>query len=216
MISYRESEYQPDRIVREHPYTDGTYDQRVKYYDFRTNPAAIRQSLEDFKPWEPRGAIETFYQLLEWLNGEMSELESNDCAFHGPQPNISVSTSPKELECKGRLMIFWRRLELNVSEPHLKWLIDAAEHYLKHTDESTWLDGVIGLSFMETAFGRLNKNVGKEMVLQFWAFGDSEDELFENLDRLFKNLTMALKGLSNEVQQSISREVQQSKAGSGA
>jgi hypothetical protein len=56
---------------------------------------------------------------------------------------------------------------------------------------------------METAYVECDRTVGKEVVLQFWAFGNTDVEVFENLDRLFKNTDVALRGLSDEIAESI-------------
>jgi hypothetical protein len=70
-------------ILRSHPWIDGESDPAHRYYDFRTSPERIRSSLEDMQEWSAYPATETFYRLLEWLNGSESVFESNDCAFSG-------------------------------------------------------------------------------------------------------------------------------------
>ena len=72
----------PDSLIpRSHPWIDGESDPTHRYYDFRTSPELIRSSLEDMQEWSTYPATETFYRLLEWLNGPESVFESNDCAF---------------------------------------------------------------------------------------------------------------------------------------
>jgi hypothetical protein len=208
VIAYKESEYQPEIPIRVHPYLDAEYDERVRYHNFRETPELIREKLEDFKPFEPQQAVKTFYELVEWINGPESELESNDCAFTGPKTNISVNSSKKKMECKGRLMVFFRRLPNNLNTDTMKWLLNATGAYIERTDEQTWQDGIVGLSFMKTAFAALNNQIGEELVLRFWAFGDTEQEVFDNLDRLFRNLLTALEGVSKEVSKALVRQSQ--------
>ncbi len=84
----------PDSLrPRTHPWTDGESDPAHKYYDFRARPELIRSSIEDLQEWEAYPATETFYRLLEWLNGPESALESNDCAFSGATANTSSARS---------------------------------------------------------------------------------------------------------------------------
>jgi len=175
MITYREQDYDPQGPIREHPYKGAEYDEGVEYYDFQQHPELIREKLEDFKTHDSHKGIQRFYDLLEWINSDESELESNDCAFHPPKDNISTNTSPKKLECKGRLMIFYRHLPINLNPEATQWLLEATNQYLQHTDPE-FRDGVYGLSFMDSGFVALNKQVGRELVLQFWVFGDTEEE----------------------------------------
>jgi hypothetical protein len=50
---------------RSHPWIDAESNPAYRYYDFKTQPALIRSSLEDLQQWEAYPAIETFYRLLE-------------------------------------------------------------------------------------------------------------------------------------------------------
>ena len=66
----------PDALsARSHPWTDAVCDPTHRYRDFRAEPGLIRSSLEDWRPWEPHAGIETFYRMLEWLNGPSSIFE---------------------------------------------------------------------------------------------------------------------------------------------
>jgi hypothetical protein len=95
-------------------------------------------------------------------------------------------------------MIFFRHLEFNTNRQTTEWLLGATEHYLKQIDPFFTTDGVICLNFADTAFEALNHAFGRELVIQFWAFGDTGDEAFQNLSRVFSNLLEALKRLSGE------------------
>jgi hypothetical protein len=64
--------------------------------------------------WATYPATETFYRLLEWLNGSESVLESNDSAFSGATATTSTQPS-KRLQCSGRLILLYRNVILNTS-----------------------------------------------------------------------------------------------------
>src|SRR5512140_780274 len=96
MKTYDHAGPDPD-TVRAHPWTVATLDPSARYMDLKANPALIRLSLEDFLPFSRWPAIDTFYSLLEWLNGPESTLESNDCAFEGPCANPTHGV-PKAIE----------------------------------------------------------------------------------------------------------------------
>ena len=126
----------PDSLgPRSHPWIDGKSDPTHRYYDFRARPELIRSSLEDMQDWNSYPAAETFYRLLEWINGSESVFESNDCAFSGATANTSTQFS-KRLQCSGRLMILYRDLALNRSPEQIHWLTNAAAHALRGTDPS--------------------------------------------------------------------------------
>ena len=124
----------PDSLIpRSHCWIDSESDPTHRYYDFRTSPELIRSAIEDMQEWSAYPAAETFYRLLEWLNGSESVLESNDCAFSGTIANTSTQFS-KRLRCSGRLMILNRDLALNTSPEQIHWLTNAAAHALRRTD----------------------------------------------------------------------------------
>jgi hypothetical protein len=195
----------PDSLSpRSHPWIDGKSDPTHRYYDFRAKPELIRSSLEDLQEWNSYPATETFYQLLEWLNGSGSVLESNDCAFSGPTTNTSTQSS-KRLQCSGRLMILYRDLALNASPEQIHWLTNAAAHALRRTDPAfEW--GAIGATIMPVRFTTLpgppELQAGQQLMLSFWAWGDDELELMTNLDRTFRNVMVVLRGLSDEIRHS--------------
>lgn len=185
---------------RIHPWTEAVGRPNEKYYDFKTQPELIPQVLEDFKPFENYQAIQTFYELARWLNSSDSVLESNDCALGELTQNVSSQFS-KKLQWSGRLMVFYRNLAINTSPKHSEWLLGATEFYLSKLDsEFEW--GAIGLSFAEAAFAELNNRDGREVVINFWAFGDTKEETAESLGILFTNLLEALKSVSLELKES--------------
>ena len=198
MNVYREKDSDPFGPVRIHPYERSTYADNVAYYDFRKHPDLIRENLEDYKPWEQYEAIETFYQLLEWLNGETSVFETNDCAFGGPTSNISTNVSNAKLQCSGRLMTFYRNLASNTDAATVNSFLSAMQFYLQQVDPD-FAGGSIGLCFEDAAFSSINNAIGKELVAQFWAFGDTDEMVFDNLNRLFLNLRHAFVRVNEHV-----------------
>lgn len=183
---------------RTHPYEPSDW---AVYYDLKKNPELIPNVLEDFKPWSHYQAVQVFYQLLAWLNGPNSTLESNDCAFRGPEVNDDPRF-PKALGCTGRLMIFYRRLELNTMDEWVDALKKALRHYLSQIDpEFGW--GVVTISTAPVLYKELStnmtKNEGSETLLTFFAWGDDEGETMENLERVFKALLESFKLISTEI-----------------
>jgi hypothetical protein len=198
----------PDpHAVRSHPWTVAAENPAARYLDLRADPALIRTSLEDFLPWSDWPAVDTFYSLLEWLNGAGSTLESNDCAFVGPSENPTDGV-PKALEATGRLMILWRKLPLNLSRENVEWLRIALHRSLNETDPGLEY-GVVGISVCRVRFVRLpvsgRKNLGLQLMLSFWAWGDTDEEVMANLARVFRNLWDALRAAVTDAEGVIGR-----------
>lgn len=186
---------------RSHPWIGSASDPEDQYCNFREKPELIRSSIEDMQKWSAYAAAETFYRLLEWLNGSESVFESNDCAFNGASTNTSVQCA-KPLECSGRLMILYRDLEINRSQEEILWLTNAAAHGLRNTDPSfEW--GAIGATIMPVRFTALSRQPagqrGQQVMLSFWAWGEDEAEVMANLDRTFRNMTAVLHDLSGQI-----------------
>lgn len=197
----------PDSLrLRTHPWTDGESNPAHKYYDFRARPELIRSSIEDLQEWGAHPATETFYRLLEWLNGPESALESNDCAFNGASINTSSECS-KHLQCSGRLMILYRNLALNTAPGRIHRLTNDAAHAMSAVDPAfEW--GAVGATITPVRFTTLpgppERQQGQQLMLSFWAWGEDEPEAMTNLDRTFRNLTIALQQVSDEIRRSSS------------
>ena len=135
---------------RSHPWVDTAGSPECVYYDLTSTPEHIRSSLEDFRPWSHYEAIEDFYLLLTALNHPKSALESNDCAFTGPQTN---------------------------ENPDFRW-------------------GVVGTTIVPVRYlalaERNGQQFGSQLMISFWAWGNSEAETMLNVARLMKNLSQAL------------------------
>jgi hypothetical protein len=181
--------------ARVHPWTDATYSDESKYYDFRKNPELIPEVLEDFRPWSEYPAIQTFYDFLRWVNSDKSVLETNDSAFRFYQDKSPMVAS-------GRVMIFFHKEELN--------LIYGISHALTRTfiEQLTEIDrhfipGLFKVSRYPIAFVNcFNKFQIDPLLyspiieshatnLEFEAYGETPFETMENLNRLFEGMLRA-------------------------
>lgn len=186
-------------VPRSHPWLGSVDDPLARYLDFRASPELIRSSLEDFKPFQRYAAIEEFYALLELVNHPRSQLESNDCAFNGPGPNQTPKV-PASHECSGRLMLLYREIEQNARKSRIAWL-NAALHYQLALLDPKFTLGMIGTTLVPVRFLALpdDAQLGEQLLVSFWAFGNSEAVTMGNLSRLFKNLSHALRVVSARI-----------------
>ena len=188
---------QPFAAPRSHPWVGAASDTSSRYYDFTASPEQIRSSLEDFVPWVRYAAIEAFYVLLERLNHGKSVLESNDCAFTGPHPSESTTT-PKALECSGRVMVLFRDLARNTAQGEIEALKNELHFALIKVDPN-FRSGVVGTTIVPVRYLSLpeasDEQLGVQLMISFWAWGDSEVENMQNLSRLLRNLTQVLRKL---------------------
>lgn len=189
---------------RSHPWIDAESNPAYRYYDFKTQPDLIRSSLEDLQQWTSYPAIETFYRLLEWLNGSESIFESNDSAFNGAVATAGTPSS-KPLQCSGRLMILYRNLAFNTSPEQMHRLTNATAQALSEADP-LFESGAVAATIVTTRFtalpGPLERQSGQQLMLSFWAWGETEPEVMRHLDRTFQNLTGALQRVSDEIRRS--------------
>ena len=183
---------------RSHPWLDAVGDPSSRYYDLTATPARIRSSLEDFLPWSRFAAVESFYSLLERLNHPKSVLESNDCAFSGPHANEDL-TILKPVQCFGRVMVLFRELERNTEEGLVAWLKNELHLELRELDLAfQW--GAVGTTLIPVRYLALpeaeEKQLGLQLMISFWAWGDQQADTMSNLARVMKNLTQALRRVS--------------------
>jgi len=195
-------EFNQEGYIRHHPWRGVEHDARGAYYNFKENPELISEVLEDFKEWGHYEAIPLFYEMLRWLNGPDSLLESNDCALDGPHPN-TIKAVDKPITCGGRLMVFFRNLKFNTSEQHIEWLLGGMEHYLSAAPGNALT--YAQLSFFKTLYtqmpGGKDQQLGKEVVCEFWAWGDTEEEVMENFKLIVSNIFDALKKISDKIRE---------------
>ena len=185
---------------RSHPWVDAASNPDCRYYDLTATPAHIRSSLEDFLPWSGYAAIEDFYLLLEQLNQPTSVFESNDCAFTGPhepdQP-MGAAAFPAALECSGRVMVLFRDLRQNTTKARVESLKDQLHHVLEALDPD-FPRAMIGTTLIPVRYLLLPdaEQRGWQLMISFWAWGDTVADNMATLGRLFKNLALALQTLS--------------------
>jgi hypothetical protein len=192
---------EPFALPRSHPWVGAASDKTSRYYDLTATPAHIRSSLEDFVPWARYAAIEAFYVLLERINHSKSLLESNDCAFTGPHPSESLATQ-KALECSGRVMVLFREPTRNTAPGQIETLKNELHLALAKLDPN-FRSGVVGTTIVPVRYLALpeenDQQLGSQLMISFWAWGNSEDENMQNLSRLLRNLTNALRKLCTPV-----------------
>ena len=177
---------------RSHPWSTSTGDLSHRYYDFKAKPELIPLVLEDLRPWDAYAAVQSIYDLLAWINGPGSPFESNDCAFVGPEENVDGDFR-KRLQCCGRLGILFRDLALNTSERAMSRWIEGIHTGLRALDpDFAW--GAVGTTRLRVDYRELpeGRADGSQLLLSFWAWGDDEPEVFENLARVISALRVAL------------------------
>jgi hypothetical protein len=204
MRSYR-YEGPPFTEPRSHPWVGAAGHPEAHYYDLTATPALIRSSLEDFLPWSRHAAIERFFCLLEWLNQPDSLFESNDCAFTGPEPNENREL-PATFECQGRVMLLFRALELNQSD-NIASLESNLQRRLERLDPS-FDGGAIGTTTLPVRYRALpaGDQEGYQLMISFWAWGDSERECLLSLERVMRSLSAALHDVSRGAARALRRQ----------
>lgn len=184
--------------ARSHPWTSAVSNAAFRYYDLLASPELIRTSLEDFVPWAHYPAVERFYALLEWLHGTGSLLESNDCELSAPHPNTNPQIRAT-LACSGRVMLLFRDLPRNVASDDLAALTYAFHCALAPVDPD-FERGIVGTTLVPVRYVSLpftkKAQQGRQLMLSFWAWGDSEPDVMENLDRLMTHLAQALRAVA--------------------
>jgi hypothetical protein len=200
MHVYRASELDITGIPRAHPWTTAENNARSRYVDFRAEPEKIATALEDFLPFADERAIQKFYDLLRWINGPDSLLESNDCAFLF-KPNDDPNR-PFQLEASGRVMLFVTDISLTCS-PNFGDMLMGIFFSRLQVCLPQQSPAVVGVSRASSFFKEARK-VGEQVVLYFWAWGDTKESTFSTLDTLFGAMLDAAKGVSSEIRRAIS------------
>jgi hypothetical protein len=211
--------YSTERL---HPY-QAMDDSQSGFVDFVQHPDQIPIALEDFQPFGDRSAVQTFYDFLRWLNGRDGHLQSCDFAFR-PAASHADTNSHYTLSAIGRLFIMFRDLRFNCSNPHTEWLCDRLMHYLTEVDQDMSVaEGVVGFTLnpvlhldLAQGFWRPtgeydvaadSPGYGRHLTLNFFAYGNDERHVFNNLERLFRNLWSACRLVSDEIEEALSAGV---------
>ena len=175
--------------------------------DFKSDLSRITVVLEDFVGLDHVPAIQTFYQLLSWVNGPTSLIESCDCALRGPEPH-EFPESELPLSVHGRLMLLWRELNANCDD-RFNLLYNGVGRELSTIDPTlAKSQAAVGLSGSRAIYKELvsakslgadgcihlepgDPGGGYQLLIHFKAFGHSSDEAFAHLDRIFRNIDIA-------------------------
>jgi len=218
-------DYSEDYLLREHPWTHSLDNPDEQYIDFNAHPELIEESLGSFKPWAGYEGVRQFYELIKWLNGPESRLETNDCRFEGVEVNLYKGEQPKQFVCRGSLMFFYRSLHYNVSPESEEWVIsrltsdqakplspgeqiawlrDTCHYYLDQLNpDFKW--GALEISLFTTKYKTLPlpeaAKFGHEVVFKFWAWGDDDEETMANFQELVSTLWDGFKLISGEITQ---------------
>lgn len=183
------------------------------FVDFIQQPELIETCLEDFRPFAGTQAVETFYEFLRWINGPTSHLATCDCGLFPPAPH-SDRNSEHALRITGRVFILFRDLRGNSSLSASDWLCVRMMNEMTDVD-SNFSDakGVVGFTkqlALQTGIsngtwrengkfessGANDPGFGHHLMLTFFAYGQTEEETFESLNRVFKNIRVTAEKIS--------------------
>ena len=188
--------------LRSHPWTAMISDEASIYMDFKKDPKLIRTSLEDFLPFKKWPFVDTFYSLIEWLNGSVSLLESNDCTFNAAEENPDKQY-PYAQKCSARLMILFRDIEENCQQRSIDWLIQNILESVAGT-KLGFRAGAIWLSQSATCYLALGEQVdtggmGQQVVLTFFAYGKNERRCYESMQQVSSHAHDCLKKVNKKL-----------------
>jgi len=101
-------------------------------------------------------------------------------------------------------MILFRDLPLNTHRAYCDWLEEGMHYYLSGLDPD--LDyAAVGTTLMRSFYTDLAVGDGWELMLTFFAWGDTHDETMNNLNRVFTNINHALYYLVNDINEKLYR-----------
>lgn len=196
MIAYVDQNFR-QREPRRHPWTVGK-EAPFRYHDFKQHPELIPTVLEDFVPYAQQPGFEGFFDFLRWVNDPDSIFESNDCGTRPPKDNDD-STSHLARAMTGRVMLLFRDLRRNFYPMQYQLLFQLLLEELKATDPTMTKDeGVFGLVQEDAAYDDVITNdpemyrIGHQFTVMHWVWGATDAELYQNLGRMYRNLTVAL------------------------
>ncbi|MEM0983430.1 MAG: hypothetical protein AAGI17_05730 [Planctomycetota bacterium] len=188
-------------VPRSHPWTHAESDATEQYVDFRARPELIRTELEDFVPLGNDPAAERFFELIEWLNGDESVLETNDAAFADLTPNPDRDRVPFAMRASGRVHLFMRELRHNIGFAGAVSITNALGHHLGRTDDG-WRDGRVGLARLPVHFAQIEdaeNRLGWLHEIHLFSYGNSEREVLDAFARCTRNVRVACEALSREL-----------------
>lgn len=187
---------------REHPWTVTMTTPDGRYWDFKAHPEQIPLVLEDFRPWAHYAAIPRFYELLAWLNGPDSILESNDCGLRPPRVDAEApemvrgSFTGDPVVVHGRLTVLFRNLAWNAAGPTVDGLKRSIHDGLR--DNVPMVPAVVKVGEWAHFFTAIGKE-GSAVQLRFWAWGQDEAGAMECLAYTVGALHEGLRWISDGV-----------------
>lgn len=182
-------------FVRRLPYTPNEHG--FTHYDFIRDPSLIPNVLEDFVPFKHQRGVQKYYRLLRFLNGPRSVFETTDCGIRPPRENRTPQHGKgAPLEIQGRLMVVFRDHKENLSDEAMHGLRIAFEDELSRV-RPDWPMACIGTALYWSWFSTVSEEpceeaTGRELFLQYWVWGHSENECFDNFGTLMQGVGVAL------------------------
>jgi hypothetical protein len=205
LLVYYENSTPPPR---EHPWQGAESGNDAAYHNFVERPDLISTVLENFKPHADWGAIQTFYELLRWLNGPISPFETNDCGLMDPcvDPNAPDLIRPRfetdPLKIYGRLAVLYRDLGRNTSPQHVSWLKKCIFDGLGQRVED--FPAAVSISDWPHWFIALDKP-GHVVLLQYWSWGSDTAQAVHNLDGIYQSLLGLFQSIAAVLDPSLPR-----------
>ncbi len=210
--------------LRPQPYFDSNHRSPGQYYDLRTEPEKIRTHLEEFFPYSEYQSVQEFYDLVEWLNGEDSIYETNDCRLEDLAENKQRDIADNDFVRTGTLSWFFRDLNLNLSKDSEYWSNLYQTHQI-NADGFRLTPNYYQIKFMDAMHLKLLSfeseivfdciaiapyntfyeyaevdhpfKHGCQIAHRFWIWGDSDKEIFERFNHTVKAFETCFKSLND-------------------
>jgi hypothetical protein len=187
---------------RAHPWTivEGHSDRA--YIDFKKHPEKIRAEIEDLVPFIRKPFAEEIFKLIEYLNSEISHLETNDCGFRGIGKNTdSQFNFPYRCDC--RIMVLYRDLIYNTQDTAIDWLWKQSFDSIQSL-KPNFKNGAVGLSnaisvYMDLSDDPKKGALGKQIMYSVFAYGKNEKKLYENLQQIVSVLSTTFRKINREI-----------------
>lgn len=179
-------------LPRDHPWTTSDSDPLARYVDLKATGMDVAQALEDFSPYSEVPEIQRFFDMVRWINGPHSNIESNDSLFRGPATGFAGA---RDLYASGRLMVFLRDLEANTRAESVDKFIKDVAQSLKGYPVGKNVCRISYLKYPTRFLELLDRGspMGWSISYEFNASGLSEAEVFSALGSVFEALWTAFR-----------------------
>lgn len=185
---------QPWGVTVGHEYKEG------RYYNFRESPELITTHLEDFVEHSDQEAVQIFYSLIRWINGNDSIFESTDCLLSGsPEESPDAALFRCSHTTKGRFEFFMRQTELNANKDSIQWVYDKLSIYLQ-VERPEFRKGTFRIAPLITDYITTDgdKLTGYRFCVYFYAYGNGVMDTWGSLLSMFECLMKATKRVNAE------------------